>query len=313
MRLRLWICIIMFAEAVAQQLTNVRGISIYGLETEHRGFVCDWVQPIETMISTLAKLNFNFLRVPISYQYIKEGDLSKLDKIVNLATINKMGVMIDMHRIWSWHQGPDPFENGLTLYEFTNSWIYVLDRYNTTNSVMGHNIYNEYQGSNASIVSNYTQQIIQSIEDRFPKRYIHFVTGTHWAGCLQNINLTFSEDINKRIYYSVHKYQFSGDGTINDWEKSFGNITWLNRSQIIVGEFGWDSKDPKQEKWATSFLTYLQNLNISNTFYWTIAHSHDTGNLFQDDCTTINWNHYNLLTRFWNKQMDKSLRSNFNF
>jgi hypothetical protein len=169
--------------------------------------------------------------------------------------------------------------------------------------VIGHNIYNEYQGSNATIVSNYTQQIIQSIEDRFPQRYIHFVTGTHWAGCLQNINLTFPQNITDRIYYSVHKYHFSGDGTIKDWNESFGNLTWLNTSKVIVGEFGWNAREPKQELWALSFLTYLQSLNISNTIYWTIAHSYDTGNLFQDDCTTINWNHYSLLKRFWDKEM----------
>lgn len=310
MRLPLFTWLLLLANCLCTQLTDIRGISIYGLETENRGFVCDWVQPIENLVSTLAKLNFNFIRVPISYQYIKEGDLSKLDKIIRLAEINQMNVMIDMHRIWSWHQGPDPFENGVTLNEFTKAWIQILTRYNESKSVVGHNIYNEYQGPNATVVSNYSQTVIQSIEDRFPKRYVYFVTGTHWAGCLQNINLSFPEDITKRIYYSVHKYHFSGDGTTKDWDSSFGNLTWLNKTNIIIGEFGWDAKEQKQEQWAINFLTYLQNLNISNTFYWTVAHSFDTGNLFEDDCNTIKWKHYNLLKRFWDKSLPPRLRSN---
>lgn len=313
MKQPLWLMLFLCSKALAVLLTDIRGISIYGLETEFRGFVCEWAQPIDTMVSTLAKLRFNFIRVPISYQYVKEDDFSKLDKIIYVAGFYNMHVMIDMHRVWSWHQGPDPFENGVSITEFTDAWIKILSRYNNTKTVVGHNIYNEYQGSNATIVANYSQQIIQSIEDRFPKRFIYFVTGTHWAGCLQNMKLSLPSNMTERVYYSVHKYQFSGDGTISDWNTSFGNLTWLDRSHIIIGEFGWDSKYTNQEKWAVSFLTYLQSLNISNTFYWTVAHSHDTGNLFQDDCTTVNWNHYNLLKRFWDKQMPPSLRSKFSF
>jgi hypothetical protein len=112
----------------------------------------------------------------------------------------------------------------------------------------------------------------------------------------------------ERLYYSVHKYHFSGDGSQRDWEESFGNLQWLPPDRIVIGEFGWDAKEQKQEDWASRFMSYLQTKNITNTVYWTIAHSGDTGNLFNDDCQTINWRHYNLLKKFWDKQMHSPQR-----
>lgn len=285
-------------------LTNIRGISIYGLETEHRGFVCDWVQPIEYYIGTVTKLGFNLIRMPMSYQYIKEGDYSKLDHVVSLCKANSLKVMLDMHRIWSWHQGPNPFENGITLPEFTSAWLTMLRRYENETAVIGHNIYNENQGTDVISVKNYSEHVITQVENAFPNRYIYFVTGTRWGGCLMDMQLTsLNSSISKRIYYSVHKYHFSGDGTQKDWDESFGNLQWLSPQQTIIGEFGWDAKEQRQEDWALRFMSYLQHKNITNTVYWTIAHSADTGNLFQDDCLTLNWKHFNLLKQYWDKQL----------
>lgn len=284
-----------------QALNDVRGIAIYGLETDHRGFVCDWVNPVDVYINSLAKLGFNLIRVPFSYQYIQEGDFSKLDHILQLCANNQLNVVLDMHRIWSWTQGPSPTD-GISLEQFTGAWEAVLARYKDNPFVIGHNIYNEYQGSDPETVQVYTRKVMAAIERGFPGRFIYFLTGPRWGGSLVGMSM---EDLPYagRIYYSVHKYHFSGDGSQRDWEESFANLPWLPPEKIVIGEFGWDARDPKQEEWATRFLTFLQRRNITMSSYWTIAHSHDTGNLYQDDCVTINWKHYGLLKRYWDKKM----------
>ena len=63
--------------------------------------------------------------------------------------------------------------------------------------------------------------------------------------------------------------------------------------------------DPKQVEWAKRFIKYLKEKGIRDTSYWTVAHSHDTGNLYQDDCDIIKWDSYLLLTTLW---YDSSLR-----
>lgn len=286
---------------LVQPLDNLRGISVYGLETDRRDFVCTWQSPIDSYINSIAKLGFNIIRLPFSYQYTQEGDFSKMDHIVNLCASNQLNVMLDMHRVWSWVQGPSPID-GISIDQFTNAWIAVLARYKDNPYVIGHNIYNEYQGTEPDVVQAYSRKVVNTVEKTFPGRYTYFITGTHWAGSLIGMSM---EDlpVSNRIYYSVHKYHFSGDGSQRDWEQSFASLPWLPAHKIVIGEFGWDAKDPAQEEWATRFLTFLQQKNITMTSYWTVAHSHDTGNLYQDDCTTINWRHYNLLKRYWDKKM----------
>lgn len=286
---------------VVVAIQNWRGISIYGLETDHRGFVCDWVNPVDDYINQVFHLGFNGLRVPFSYQYIMEGDFSKLDHIVYLAGVYNMSVVLDLHRIWNVQQGYSPLAEGLSLESFIQSWFTVLDRYLHQYQVLVHNAYNEFKGSDPADALYYTEALFNAVEERYPGRYIHAATGSEWGGNLRGLDLEHLP-FKDRIIYSIHKYPFSGDGSQHDWEESFGHLSYIseNPDRFVVGEFGWQDH---QHEWAVRFLSFLQEHNFTNTIYWTIAHSSDTGNLYDDNCRDIHWHYYDLLKRFWLREL----------
>lgn len=276
---------------------QMRCVSIFGLETEHRSFMCDWKHKIDYYVDMMSKLNFNIFRIPFSYQYVKEGDFRELDHLVDITELYNISVILDFHRVWSNTQQPTPFDYGMTEHQFQETWILLLDRYKNKTSVIGGNSYNEYVPTDTNYLVGYTKRLFEKIEKQFPERYYHFVTGTAWSGNLRGISL---EDLpyKDRIYYSIHKYSFSGSGNEEDWETSFGNVG-LPLERVIVGEFGWIGTDEKQVDWAKRFIAYLKKKNILNTCYWTLSQSGDTGNLYDNDCDTFHWDNYELLKTLW--------------
>ena len=276
---------------------QMRGLSIFGLETDHRGFMCDWVKPVDYYIEQSSQLGFNFLRIPFSYQYIQEGNLDKLDHIVGLAGYYNMSVILDYHRVWDNTQQSTPFDYGVSEQQFSDVWINLLARYYNSKSVIGHNAYNEFVPSDTNYLLGYTRRLFERVEATYKDRYLHFTTGTQWSGNLRGVNL---EDLpyKERIFYSVHKYSFSGTANEADWEASFGNVG-IPVERLVVGEWGWVGDNPSQVEWAKRFIQYLKKKNITNTCYWALSQSGDTGNLYGNDCLTFHYDNYNLLKTLW--------------
>lgn len=271
--------------------------SIFGLETDHKGFMCDWYKPVDYYVETMSQLGFNSLRIPFSYQYIQENNLQQLDHVVDLGNQYNMSIILDFHRIWGNTQQPTPFDYGVTEQQFTDTWLSVLGRYENDKSIIGHNIYNEFVPTDTNYLNAYSRRIVVKIEQRFPGRYIHFITGTNWSGNLRGITL---EDLpfKERIWYSVHKYSFSGTGNKEDWDKSFGDVG-LPLNRTIIGEWGWKGDVPAQVDWAQRFMNYMIEKNITNTCYWAQSQSGDTGNLWANNCEEFHWGDYFLLKSFW--------------
>jgi len=267
-------------------------ISIYGCETEARNFVCSWKYPVEHYISKAHELGFNTLRLPFSYQYVVEGNFAPTDEFFLLAYKYNMSVALDFHRIWSDHQGPIPEEN-ISLDNFIWAWKTMLWRYVNYPQLIGHNCYNEYQYQDIPYITSYTERVFNEIEKEFPDRFIHIATGYNWASDLRDFSLEYLP-YHDKIFYSIHAYPFSLK-TEEQWNWNFGNMT----TKLVLGEWGWMDSKPDEVEWAKRFIPYLKKRNITNTCYWTIAHSHDTGNLFQDDCEIIKWDNYNLLKTLW--------------
>jgi aryl-phospho-beta-D-glucosidase BglC (GH1 family) len=281
--------------------TIYKGISIYGLCTESKNFVCSWVNPVEYYIRELKDMGFNSLRIPFSMQYIEEGDFSKLDHVIDEATRYNMTVLMDMHRTFTDHQDFSPFEHGVTMERFVNAWLKILHRYYIYPIVVGNNVFNEFQGTDIEFLKNYTKTVINYIEYYFPNRFTYYLTGHSWAGSLEGFDV---EDLpyKDRIHYSVHKYIFSIPQGSNpdtydyeaDWDRSFGKYT----EKLIVGEWGF-KQTPKEEEWARRFIKYLKKRNIRNSCFWTIAHSFDTGGIWNDDCKTIDYKKLSIIKDLW--------------
>jgi hypothetical protein len=276
----------------------IKCISIYGLETPLKNFVCSWKNDVSFYITELQKLGFNTLRVPFSFQYVRENDFSRMDHFFTEALIRNMSIMADLHRVWSDHQGPDPFENGVTVSDFVNCWKTICNRYQHFPNFIAINSYNEYTGSDPNFVSKYSSDLFTEIEKDFPNRYSYWVTGTNWGSNLRGINLS-SLPFYDRVGYSIHKYSWHQGGE-KHWDETIP--LEIEPEKLIVGEFSWTS-DPSQQEWARQFIAYLKRRNIQHSCYWTIAHSGDTGNLYEDDCQTLKWDNYNLLKTLWDEKI----------
>lgn len=115
-------------------------------------------------------------------------------------------------------------------------------------------------------------------------------TGLLWGGLLVGLNI---EDLpfSNRIMYSTHKYHFSNPATVAGWDASFGSV--FPPQKLMVGEWGF--RNPEDMWFGREFSKYLLNKKILNQFFWTIAHSGDTGGLWKDDCQTIDMAKYDII------------------
>lgn len=283
----------------AWTLPRLKCMSFYGLETERMGLVCDWAHHFTWYLDGLVlNIGIDTLRIPFSYELVKYHDLAYLDQLVSECNIRQIRIILDWHRTWSSHQGPYPEEN-ITRSEFIDTWIWMLERYPTT---FGVGIFNEIQGVNSSYANDLHREVITRIEERFPDKFYYFAGCVRWGGDCSEINLSDMPTWD-RTYVEVHKYIFSGDSDVPDWDHSIP--TSISSDHWFIGETGWKHDVIEERMWAEGFLNYLVYRNISSVCAWTIAHSGDTEGWWKDDCNSFNWEKAGLLRSFWNRGLKR--------
>jgi hypothetical protein len=273
---------------------DIRGYNFYGIETPRRDFVCTWQNPVSYYIDKLAELDFNFIRVPFSLQYVEANDFSKMDGFFDAVKKHpQVSIVLDLHRVYESHQGATPFEGGVSLTRFTDAWKKILNRYKDFSQLVAVDIFNEYQGTDAIYWNSVAQQITDKIEDEFPNRFTYYVGGWIWGGNLHGISL---EDLPyaNRINYTIHKYVFS-NGDENEWNYSFGD----HKNKMNVGEWGFKTELQNEVNWAKRFIAYLKKIDVRNSFFWTIALSGDTNGIWHDSCQEIDWYKYDIIKSLW--------------
>lgn len=284
---------------ITQVSAIIKGINFYGLETPGKDFVCGWKHRPDYYLAELNKLGFNRIRLPFSLEYIQGNDFSKMDEFMNAISIYPhMTVMLDMHRVFSSHQGPTPTEDWVTMDIFLNGWKTILQRYQHNKQVVVVDIFNEYQGQDANYWNGVARTIVTFIENNFPKRFNYSVGGINWGGNIHDINL---EDLpfSKRIVYTIHKYIFSSFGDrVSDWDWSLGPFKDVP-NKISIGEWGFIDYKGDQVEWAQQFVSYLLKHKIHNNFFWTLSLSGDTDGLWRDDCETFIPLKYQVIQRLW--------------
>jgi hypothetical protein len=270
-------------------------MNFYGLETPSRVPVCSWKNPPSFYLDILqTQLSINTIRIPFSYEYLCGNDLSLLDDLINECYIRNMTVILDYHRTWSTHQSPVPDE-GISLEEFENAWVYVLNRFQDYPNVEGVGIFNEIQGSDPVYAGTLHQRVIQFIESKFPYRFTYFAGCVQWGGNCEKVGPQLQDMLTwNRTILDVHRYSFSSGGDESDWDRIIPLD--VNESQWFVGEIGWHMTSTQDKSWAYKFLSYLEKRNIRNVCLWTIAHSYDTGGWFNDDCESFDYEKARMLS-----------------
>jgi hypothetical protein len=278
-------------------LSSIIGISIYGLETQLRNYICSWSLPLYYYFQVLKQLVFNSIRIPFSKDYVDGGDFSVMDEFFNLSVIYDFNLTLDFHRVKETHQSYSPISE-ITLDEFMNTWYVLLDRYQHHPNLYAISVFNEYQGENAEFWNGLMKTVTLNIEQRYPERFRYIVGCPLWSGNCHDMQLGDLPFFD-RINYGYHKYIFSSDEPYEaDWDYSIGS----HPEKIIIEEWGF-KMIPQEIAWANRFISYLKEHNIINHFFWTLAYSGDTDGLFSDsDCFSINWEKYSIIKKLWSKQ-----------
>ena len=282
----------------------IKGISLgSGLETNNRALDCYWSHPPEYYIPLLHDIGFNSLRVPFSAEYVREGDFHIMDQIFELAQEHEMTVLLDLHRWYNNYQGNvDEFNRD----DLKHVWITILNRYKDREALTSVGIWNEYQNDDVNFWNGYLRDVITTLEDKYPNRFIYYASGVRWAGSLHGMDL---EDLpfKDRIRYEWHKYRFSSG---YDWRKDWDWSTesGLPKDRIVAGEFGWKSDNDYDVQWANAFVDYLIEKDIRDTYFWMAwISSGDTGGIGLD-CNRVDWRKVEILKRLWGES-NRYLRS----
>ena len=282
----------------------IQGLSWYGLETPRRGLTCDWSNPMEHYLKELYGMGFRSLRIPFSWEFASANDDSffiAMDHIFDEVTkYPGMNIVLDCHRIFSSHQGPEPEEWYVTMDMFIDMWKRVISRYIDRPQLLAIEPFNEFQTNDPQYVNTKLTHIITQLEDAFPNRLTFYAGGCRWGGSLNGISLEHLPYAKERIRYVWHKYLFSsGDNWVNDWDWSLGEIAINEPHRIIIGEYGWITEDPSDHEWALRLVEYLKQRGIRDSYLWTLGHSSDTHALYYDDCNTVDWDKLSIVQSLW--------------
>lgn len=278
-----------------QASAMIRGINLYGFETELANLQCSWKNPPEFYLSKLQELGFNYIRLPFSYQLVKDGNFAALDHFLGLVDTYDLNVVLDFHRLINSRQSWGPTSDGVSMDEFVGAWIQILGRYKDNPRVVGADIFNEHQSADASYWNRVLHEILPRIEDAFPGRFEYFVGGHSWGGSLRDISVDDVPFID-RVHYTIHRYPFSGGtGDLRrDTEWAFGG----HEGNMNIGEWGFKMQ-PDQVAWAKDFIAILKERGVRDTFLWAQSLSWDTGGLWEDDCQTLRWDKYEIVKTLW--------------
>lgn len=274
----------------------IRGISLFGMETEYMAVMCTWEHPIDWHMSKIKELDFTHVRVPFSYDYIARGDWTAMDELFVSAERHNLSLALDFHRIDRTHQSAKPYTTTVTFDMFLEAWRTILNRYHSRAVLEAVDIFNEYQSDNAAEWNNLARQIVSFIDTNFPDRFIFYVGGTNWGGSLQFVDLDDMK-CHDRIRYTIHKYWFSDtqEPLEQAWNVSFGSHKML----VNVGEWGFQSEQQSQVDWANRFINWLLSVDIKDSYFWTWTwNSGDTGGILKD-CTTVDDSKMSILRRYW--------------
>ena len=269
---------------LAYSYTPYACLSVYGLETDLKNTVCSWTHPGAYYIEQASKLGFNTIRIPLAIDYLVEANYTILDNLVSACIDNQMRFLLDFHRVGNKRQ-EESWDVGITEYglqsrEHLRSLVVeVVMRYRFVSQFIGMNSWNEYVGTNATFKEEWDQFIFGEIERLYPNRFTYFATGLFWGSDLRGYSLEDTAYAD-RVIYSVHKYPFSGSANRADWDDTFVNI--YPPTKLFVGEYGF-----RDLNWGRGFVSYLLEKGVRNHCFWTVAHSGDTGGLWQDDCATL--------------------------
>jgi len=263
-------------------------MNFYGFEVTQNKLVCSWVKQPKWYLSYLKdRLGINSVRLPFSYENTHYHDMNAFRDFISEAQKLEIDIILDYHRTWASHQGATP-EEGISMDQFVESWMHVLNQTAEFPNVKGISVFNEIQHNDTAYTNNMHKRVVEAVEKTYPNRFVYFLGCPGWGKYCAKMN---QDLVPGRTFIEIHLYPFTA-ASETDWEFMMPR----NISNWFIGEVGW--KD-HQQPWAAKFIDYLKSRNVTNACAWTIALSDDTGGFFNDDCTTFKADKASTLLKLW--------------
>ncbi len=75
----------------------IKGINWFGFETEYQNLMCTWAKPAHWHISKINELGFNYIRLPVSLEFIENNYWNDMNEFFRLTEAKNISVVFDMH------------------------------------------------------------------------------------------------------------------------------------------------------------------------------------------------------------------------
>eukprot|EP00952_Eustigmatos_sp_NYUAD-ZCMA_P009511 39265-Eustigmatos_ZCMA.PRE.1 len=140
----------------------------------------------------------------------------------------------------------------------------------------------------------FVESALSQFETRYPDaKWLYLVEGIMWGKDLSYAltnPIRYPASVENRLVYSLHSYGKSVVPSIDpsnaealhqDWDHFFGDLRRQGQT-LIVGEYG--GKTDIDSLWMDSFVSYLQSINATDAFFWSLGpNSGDVGGYLLDD------------------------------
>lgn len=310
------------------QHMRIKGISWFGLETPDLCPNGMWSSSMAFFMDTMAADGFNVIRVPFSAQFAiyhfddypdmsfvsadppshHKKSIEILDALFDMAHARNMLILLDLHRLnWGyiselWY---DPNDATFAEEQFYDAWFAILDRYHAHPALWGLDLLNEPHGRAEWGTGNpvtdwkkFAESALHEFENRYTNAtWLYVVEGIEWGKQVSGavaFPITPPKSAQRRLAYSAHNYGksvvFSVDvynkGALHyDWDNHFGVVREHGHA-VIIGE--WGGRVDLDAEWMTTFVEYLRDKNMTDTFFWSLGpNSGDVAGYLQDDWKTV--------------------------
>jgi endoglucanase len=242
--------------------------------------------------------------------------LQVMDKIIAGAEERGLMIILDNHRSTA-GGGPEPGGLWYTVEYSESKWISdwkrLVLRYKNSEAVIGVDLRNEpyescwgcgdlsrdwrlaaEKAGNAVLSINPNLLIIVEGVSGYKGQY------TWWGGNLMGVkDYPVRLSVPNRLVYSTHEYGETiypqpwfralsyPKNLPSVWDKYWGYIVREEIAPVLIGEFGTRYETKKDKQWLTELQRYIQQNDLSWTFWSLNPDSGDTGGLLQDDWTSI--------------------------
>nr|WP_315871045.1 cellulase family glycosylhydrolase [Trichocoleus desertorum] len=247
--------------------------------------------------------------------------LQIMDLVIQEANRQGLLVLLDSHRLNDQKIPELWYGDGFTEADWIDTWKMLATRYRKQSNVIGADLKNEPHGRASwgtddpatdwrlaaeragkaiQAIAPHWLIVVEGVEKNVPGQKLPY---HWWGGNLEGVKQDpVRLPVANKLVYSPHEYGpgvldqswFSDPAFPNNlkarWETGFHYIATQGIAPILVGEFGGRQVDStsKEGIWQRKFVEFINQNDLSFTYWSWNPNSADTGGILQDDWRTVN-------------------------